>query len=151
LQFRYRGSRRESAVAQLSTLGVMARNHFAMLVFELSNMKKYISLVVLASFILALAGCSKHLPTTAVPKTTDLGVVEVSDGIPSSHRLADGRACVMTPTVLKDGRVKLGIRVGDTNAASIHTLTISSISTDIATFFAFDQSNIISLTLHISK
>ena len=114
-------------------------------------MKKYISLVVLASFILSLAGCSKHSSTSAVPQTTDLGVVEVSDGIPSSHRLADGRACVMTPTVLKDGRVKLGIRVGDTNAASIHTLTLSSFTTDKLTIFRFDQSNEISLTLHISK
>jgi hypothetical protein len=150
LQFCLRGSRRESAVAQLSTLRVMARNHFAMLVFELSNMKKYISLVVLASFTLAFAGCSKHSPTSAVPKNTDLGVVEVSDGIPSSHLLADGRACVMTPTILKDGRVKLAIRVGDTNAASIHTLSTYFVA-DQATIFAFDQSNIISLTLHISK
>jgi hypothetical protein len=138
-------------VAQLSTLGVMARNHFAMLVFELSNMKKYISLVVLASFILSLAGCSKHSPTATDSGFTDLGVVEVSDGIPSSHRLADGRACVLTPTVLKDGQVKLTIRVGDTNAASIHTLTLSSFETDRRTIFGFDQSNQISLTLHISK
>ena len=129
----------------------MPRNHFAMLVFELSNMKKYISLVVLASFILSLAGCSKHSPTSAVPQTTDLGVVEVSDGIPSSHRLADGRACVMTPTILKDGRVKLAIRVGDTNAASIHTLTLSSFSPDKLTIFALDQNSQVRLTLHISK
>ena len=48
----------------------MARNHFAMLVFELSNMKKYISLVVLASFTLVFAGCSKHSSdTTSTPQT----------------------------------------------------------------------------------
>ena len=42
----------------------MARNHFSMLVFDSFNMKKHISLVVLTSFILALAGCSK--PASAV-------------------------------------------------------------------------------------
>jgi len=34
-------------------------------------MKKYTSLVVLASFTMALAGCSKHTPTAAIPKNND--------------------------------------------------------------------------------
>jgi hypothetical protein len=111
------------------------------------------SLFALALLALQVAGCSKHSPTAAVPKITDLGVVEVSDGIPSSHRLADGRACDMTPTILKDGRVKLSMRTGDTNAAGARTIytLASDFSADQATTFAFDQSNIISLTLHISK
>lgn len=42
----------------------MARNPFLVLVFESFNMNKYMSLVVLTSFALALAGCSK--PASAV-------------------------------------------------------------------------------------
>jgi len=34
-------------------------------------MNKYTSLVVLASFTMALAGCSKHSPTAAIPKDND--------------------------------------------------------------------------------
>ena len=117
--------------------------------FELTNMIKYLSLVVLASF-LALTAYSQQSPTATAPKITDLGVINVSDGIPSSHRLADGRPCVLTPTILKDGQINLRIRVGDTNAASIHTLS-TYFEPDRRTIFGFDQSNAISLTLHIPK
>jgi hypothetical protein len=114
-------------------------------------MRHCTSLFALALLASLLAGRSKHSPTAVVPKITDLGVVEVSDGIPSRHLLADGRACVMTPTVLKDGKVKLVTRIGDTNAAGIrHIYTLTTdLSADQATTFAFDQDNVINLTLHI--
>ncbi|EEF62002.1 hypothetical protein [Pedosphaera parvula] len=35
-------------------------------------MKKYISLIILASFAIVLAGCSKHSPTASAPRAIDL-------------------------------------------------------------------------------
>jgi hypothetical protein len=99
-------------VAQLSTLGVIACNHFTMLVFDLSYMKKYISLVALTSFTLAFSGCSKHSSDSVAANTKDLnlGVIEVSDGIESRHDLGDGRVCIVTPTIQKDSVVVLEVR-----------------------------------------
>jgi hypothetical protein len=111
------------------------------------------SLIALALLATLFAGCSKHSPAAASPKVTNLGVVEVSDGIPSRHVLADGRACDMTPTILKDGRIKLVMSIGDTNASGGRlTYSLATVfSADQATLFAFDKDNEINLTLHISK
>ena len=87
------------------------------------------------------------------PKTTDFGVVEVSDGVPIHHLLADGRDCTMTPTVSKDGRVKLVTRVQGTNAAGeilSYSLVFDAVANQ-ATTFAFDKSNVITVTLHVPK
>jgi hypothetical protein len=74
-------------------------------------MKHFTSLVVLASFALALAGCSKHSSDAAAnSKDLNLGVIEVSDGIQSRHDLGDGRVCIITPTIQKDGSVVLDAR-----------------------------------------
>jgi hypothetical protein len=99
------------------------------------------------------SGCSRHSPAAAIPKMTDFGVIEVTDGIPSRHVLADGRACVVTPTILKDGRIKLVTSVRETNASGgIITSSLAfDAPADQATSFAFDKSTVISLTLHISK
>jgi hypothetical protein len=37
----------------------------------------------------------------------DLGEVQVSNGIPIRHALADGRAYILTPNILKDGRIEM--------------------------------------------
>src|ERR1035438_4183272 len=75
-------------------------------------MKNYTSLVVLASFTLALAGCSKHSSDAAAanPKDLNLGIIEISDGIQSRHDLGDGKICIVTPTVQKDGSVVLAVQ-----------------------------------------
>lgn len=80
-------------------------------------------------------------------------MIEISDGIPSRHLLNDGRTCVMTPTVLKDGRVKLVTSVRVTNASGniISSSLAFDAPADQAMSFVFDKSNVISLTLHVSK
>jgi hypothetical protein len=76
-------------------------------------MRNRSSLIVLALLALAFAGCSKHPPVAAIehPKVYDLGVVEVSDGIQSRHDLGDGRVCIITPAVQKDGSVLLSMQI----------------------------------------
>jgi hypothetical protein len=75
-------------------------------------MKNHISLVVLASVTLILDSCSKHssITTPASTKDLDLGVVEVSDGIPSRHDLGDGKVCIVTPTIQKENTVVLEVQ-----------------------------------------
>jgi hypothetical protein len=71
-------------------------------------MKYPTALIALA---LTLAGCSKHSSNTAATsKTLTLGVVEVSDGIQSRYDLGDGKVCILTPTIQKDGGVVLEAR-----------------------------------------
>ena len=41
----------------------------------------------------------------------NLGVVELTDGKPAHRDLGGGNACVITPTMLKDGSVELAIAV----------------------------------------
>ena len=48
---------------------------------------------------------------TAFPKVYNLGVVEISDGIVSRHDLGDGRVCIVTPTIQKDGSLLLALRI----------------------------------------
>ncbi len=59
------------------------------------------------------AGCSKPSSAAATvrPHVYDLGVVEVSDGVPSRHDLGGGRVCMATPTVQKDGSVLIAMRI----------------------------------------
>jgi hypothetical protein len=60
-------------------------------------------------------GCSKHSPqqesATAHPKFTDLGIVEVSDGVKTRHDLGGGRVCIIAPAVQKDGSVLLALSI----------------------------------------
>lgn len=66
-----------------------------------------ISLIFLV--VSVFAGCSRHsrdveAPTDAIPpKVRDLGVVDVSSGKPIRQDLGDGKACVITPTVITKG------------------------------------------------
>jgi len=68
---------------------------------------------------LAASGCSKHTGDAATPSVTNtnLGVVEVADGVPIRHALGDGRAYILTPTVSKDGSVELRLDLQVTNAS----------------------------------
>jgi hypothetical protein len=76
-------------------------------------MKHYTSPIIAALLVLLFAGCSKHpVGTTAVsPKVPDLGVVEVSDGIPSRHDLGGGRVCTIIPAIQKDGSIMLTLKI----------------------------------------
>jgi hypothetical protein len=116
-------------------------------------MKQYTSLVVLASLTMAFAGCSKHSPTAAVPKNNDFGVIEISGGLASSHTLADGRVCTITPTVLADGNVKLATTIIETNASGVKrsSLVFESPADDRAHTFRFDKNTVITVALHESK
>jgi len=114
-------------------------------------MTNYTSLVLLTSLTIALAGCSKHSPTTAYPKNNDFGVIEVSGGKPSSHTLADGRVCTITPTILADGNVKLATTIIETNASGVKrsSLVFESPIVDRAMTFGFDKDTVFTVTLHI--
>ena len=111
-------------------------------------MKTFIPLIVLASLSLAFAGCSKHSQAANFPKNNDLGVIDVSNGKPNSYTLADGRACIITPTVLQDGNVSLATRIGGTN--SFRTVTFVTFLAPVdgrAYTFGFDNSTIITVAL----
>jgi hypothetical protein len=109
-------------------------------------MQRHSSLVVLASLAIALAGCSKHSQTAGFPKNNNLGVIDVSNGKPSSHTLADGRACTITPTVLPDGNVSLATVVDETNG-SRKTLVFEAPVDGRAYTFGFDKSTVITVAL----
>jgi hypothetical protein len=77
--------------------------------------------VLLALFILALAGCSKHPAPTASSdfKNGDWGIVEVSDGIPIVQSLGGNRTCIITPTVFTNGMVSMIFDIEETNSAGV--------------------------------
>ena len=110
------------------------------------------SLTVGALLVSLVIGCSKHSQASSAPKVTDFGTIEVADGKPSSHVLADGRMCVLTPTVLPGGhQIQLETSIKDTDASGTrHVYSLTTYFTpDQATTFVFDSNNVISLTLHI--
>src|SRR5277367_1382632 len=75
-------------------------------------MKTRTSLIILASLTLALAGCSKHSSgTTANQGVSDLGVIEVSDGVQIQRDLGSGRVCTIMPAIQKDGSVLLSLKI----------------------------------------
>jgi uncharacterized protein YydD (DUF2326 family) len=59
------------------------------------------------------------------PRTTDLGILELSDGTAIRFDLGGGTNCVVTPTALSDGNNMMQISVGVTNADG----TISELGT----------------------
>lgn len=82
------------------------------------NRSLYLISLIFAVFSI-FAGCSRHSPDANVPtdakmstdatplKVTDLGVVDVSSGKPIRQDLGDGKACVITPTVITKGGAKI--------------------------------------------
>lgn len=109
-------------------------------------MKIRTPLIILASLTLTFTGCSKHSQAASLPKNNDLGVIDVSSGKPSSHTLADGRACTITPTVLPDGNVSLTTKIDETNG-SRRTLTFEAPLDGRAYTFGFDKSTVITVAL----
>jgi hypothetical protein len=64
--------------------------------------------VALAAAASLLAGCSKQsAQDSAVPKSVNLGTVELSPGQPSRHDLGDGIMCVLTAEPLGADRLQL--------------------------------------------
>ena len=110
------------------------------------KMKRHVSLVVLASLAMALVSCSKHSQTAGLPKISNLGVIDVSSGKPSSHTLEDGRACTITPTVLPDGNVSLATVVDETDG-SRKALVFEAPVDERAYTFGFDKSTVITVAL----
>lgn len=82
-------------------------------------MKNGASLAIAAAVGLVFSGCSKHPNVAATPIVTytNLGVVEVSDGVPIRHVLSDGRTYILTPAILKDGRIETRLDLQVTNAS----------------------------------
>ena len=109
-------------------------------------MKIRTPLIILASLTLAFTGCSKHSQTASFPKNNDLGVIDVSSGKPTSHTLADGRVCTITPTVLPDGNVSLATTMNETNASRA-TLVFEAPADGRAYTFGFDKSTVITVAL----
>jgi hypothetical protein len=115
-------------------------------------MKKHLALVVLASLAFAFAGCSKHSSVTVVTVTKDLnpGVFEVSDGIPSRRDLGDGRACIITPSIQKDGIVILETQFEESGKLlGLPKQRVQTVSGRPATFY--DGKIIFELTPHIKQ
>ena len=121
-------------------------------------MKNRKSLIITAFLVALLTACSKHSPpaakaTPAVPPNliaAKLGVVEVSDGVPSRHDIGDGRVCIIKPTILKDGDIMMAISVAETNG--LGDKTISSLRLETLSDQAVDMANgiiAVSLTAHI--
>jgi hypothetical protein len=111
------------------------------------------SLITLVLLATLCTGCSRHDSTSAPPKNNDLGIIEVSDGKPSSRTLADGRVCTITPTLLTDGNVKLATTIIETNASGVKrsSLNFECPTLDRAMTFGFDKDTVITVTLHRSK
>jgi len=116
-------------------------------------MRRYLPLLAMTVLALLFTGCTKQSSAAARPKNNDLGVIEVVDGKPSSHLLADGRVCTITPSILSDGNVKLSATIAETNASGItrKTLILESPAVDHPMTFACDKRTVITVALHLPK
>src|SRR5215469_16300459 len=87
-------------------------------------------LFIMVPIGLIFSGCSKPSSGAVEPSVTytNLGVVEVSDGIPIYHGLGGGRAYVLTPTIFKDGSVEMKLDLQETNASGVVTTVQGPIS-----------------------
>lgn len=135
-----------AAVGELWRYASRRAQLFRATLVKVTDMKIHAPLVILASLTLVFAGCSTQSQTANVPKNNDLGVVDVSGGKQISHTLADGRACIITPTVLPGGDVSLATRVDETNG-STRTLVFQAPADGRAYTFAFDKGTIITVAL----
>ena len=108
-------------------------------------------LLILFTLLVSLsAGCSRRSPAAAQPTRTDLGVIEIADGKPSSHILSDGRVCVITPTILKDGNIELTTTINETNAAGVkRSSNTFQCPAGKTLAFPFDKETVIILNLQL--
>ena len=57
-----------------------------------------------------------HVATNLEADTTDLGMVELTDGVPMRFELGGGTNCVVTPRALSDGNITMEIKTEVINA-----------------------------------
>jgi hypothetical protein len=83
-------------------------------------MKSRLPLITVGLLASLISGCSsKPCPTAPPqPKFTNLGVVEMSDGLPVYRDLGGDKACVITPTVISNG-IRLAFVIQQTNSAGV--------------------------------
>ncbi len=93
----------------------------------------------------ALDGCSRQSGKAMLPQNNDFGVIEVSDGKPVIHVLADGRTCTITPVLLPDGNVNLTTKITETNG--FRALTFEAPLNGRACTFGFDGGPVITVTV----
>lgn len=97
-------------------------------------MKHHILSIMVMVVVSMFSGCSRHSPYAKAPidvktttdttalKVTDLGVVDVSGDKPIRRDLGDGRACVITPTVITKGGarfIRMRMVVEQTDSSSL--------------------------------
>jgi hypothetical protein len=82
-------------------------------------MRFHLALTILAVLVSLFTACSKHSQTAASLRLTDIGVVAISDGIPIHCDLGGSRACVITPTVTRDGSLRLAYVIAETNSDGV--------------------------------
>jgi len=75
-------------------------------------------IAIFALLTLLFTACSKHSPTTASPELTDLGLIEMSDGLPIYRDLGGGKACIITPTIITNG-IRLAFVIEKTNSDGV--------------------------------
>lgn len=81
------------------------------------HMKNAMLLLLLVSLAIAFTGCSNYSPAAGSLNVYNFGVVNVSDGKPISHVLADGRVCTLAATALPNGNVCLTTLITTTNTS----------------------------------
>jgi hypothetical protein len=108
-------------------------------------MKRFVLLIALVSLAVTLAGCSKHSRAADFLKNNNLGVINVSNGKPSSYTLADGRTCTITPTLLPSHNARLTTTITEINGSK-RTLVFEVPPDGHADTFPIDNSTAITVT-----
>ncbi|MDB6056411.1 MAG: hypothetical protein JWO95_255, partial [Verrucomicrobiales bacterium] len=67
--------------------------------------------IVIVALSMAVTSCSKHSDTRSQTKQTDLGVIQVSNGVTTQHDLGNGQICTITPTISTNGTIVLQMEV----------------------------------------
>jgi hypothetical protein len=110
LQFRYRGSRRESAVAQLSTLGIVS--HF----MRIQHIITYVAILAATLFSVGCSKSSSQKQVVVAPKTKiDLGSFVLLAQTPTNFSLGAGRSCTIVGKQVPSG-MELKLDFYSTNA-----------------------------------
>jgi len=56
----------------------------------------------------------------------DLGTIELTDGVPLTVNLSQGKTCTLTPKVLPDGNLQLSMAIEEPDPQNGATTTLSS-------------------------
>ncbi|MDR3456976.1 MAG: hypothetical protein P4N60_05985 [Verrucomicrobiae bacterium] len=110
------------------------------------------SLITGALLVSLFTGCSRHASATAAARVTALGTVEVLDGVSSRHDMGGGRVCVILPSVMKDGTVKLSMTIEEAGPSSTTQKSVLNVITLPDRAVEVKSGGVgISLTPHIKK